>query len=260
MMTRAVKPRASCERTSGPSCRGRGATVWALALLLGPGVTATASAGFMMVEQYDIVESFDVPIPDLGSASVEIDVPAHGTIFDLDVDIVIEHTWQGDLIIELEKDGGPTATLLYRPGDSTQSVGTSGFGADNFGTGLDGPFIFDDEATAFYDAGSPAGIGALADPGIDDVGGSWIPYGGPQPDGTQTLGIFDGLDIFGTWRLNVSDNFTGDTGTIQQFSLHAQVSNLMPVPSTLALVGLGLTGMMAAGRRRSRKGPSRAAA
>ncbi len=40
-------------------------------------------------------------------------------IKDLDVDLIIQHTWQGDLIIELEHvDSGQRHTILYRAGDS----------------------------------------------------------------------------------------------------------------------------------------------
>jgi hypothetical protein len=218
-----------------------------LALLLGAGMAGNASATVI-----DYLWTGSIAIPDKGSAFAEIQVPDHGLISDLDVDIVIPHTWQGDLVIQLQQVGGPTAPLIFRAGDSDGNG--FGFSENNYGTSQD-PFVFDDEAAAFYDAPPTDGIGAIAAPGIANVGGSWIPYGSQASGLYQTLALFDGLDIFGTWRLLVSDNVAGDTGTIQQFSLHANVEQAaVPEPGTLALLGLGLTGLFAAGRRRARDG------
>lgn len=235
------------ERNPDICTRARRVTAAALALLLGAGINTTASALML-----DYVWNGSIPIPDNDATGVfaEIDVMDNGTIEDLDVDIVIGHTFQGDLIIELEQVGGPTAPLIYRAGDS-DDVGF-GFSADNFGT-VAAPFIFDDEAAAFYDSAAPDGIGATPDPGIANVGGNWIPYGSQASGLTQTLSLFDGLDIFGTWRLHVSDNASADTGDIQQFSLHVTTVEEMPEPAMVALFGFGLTGLLVAGRRRSRE-------
>ncbi len=91
-----------------------------------------------------------LPIPDGTGEFVGATINTNdvGIIKDVDVDIVVEHTWQGDLIIELEHDG-VRVPLIYRAGDS-QSGGL-GFSADNFG-GPNGKFIFDDEAAEFYDS------------------------------------------------------------------------------------------------------------
>lgn len=117
------------------------------------------------------------PIPDADPAGVSNtqSVPDSGEIVDVDVDLLIEHTWQGDLIVDISHNG-VTVPLLYRAGDSQS--GGFGFSADNYGDPLNGEkFILDDEAMDPYDSASPNGIGNVADPGFDNVTGNWLPYG-----------------------------------------------------------------------------------
>lgn len=182
-----------------------------------------------------------------GQAWVPIIVPDDGTtIKDVDVDILIEHTWQGDLIIEVEKIGGPRVPLLYRAGDSDPVVGGFGFSADNFGDPASGAtMILDDEANEAYDGGGNGNWGSIADPGVADVTGSWVPYGAFPDGGISGLGAFDGLSKGGEWMLHVSDNATGDTGQVLGWSLH--ITNV-PEPSSLSL--LALSGLMFFRRRR----------
>ena len=109
--------------------------------------------------------------------------------------------------------------------------------------------ILDDEAGAFYDSAAPNGIGAIADPGIANVTGPWIPYAGPQPAATATLGAFDGLRKEGEWILWVSDNAGADPGSLLQFSLH--ITNQIPEPASAMLLALGGLVLVRLGRRRS---------
>lgn len=211
-----------------------------LAALIGAGCVATAAQaqvrdyewfGFIPLEDGTGVFEF---------ASIFVDDSA--LIADIDVGMTIETTWQGDLIVELEHvNSGTRLPLIYRPGDSDGTG--AGFSADNFGTF--GVFRFDDEADEFYDSFPPDGIGAIPDPGIPDVGGSWIPYGSQASGLTHTLSAFDGLNKQGEWRLYASDNAAGDLAFLTHFSM---TITQVPGPSALAL--LGVAGLV--GRRRRR--------
>ena len=212
-------------------------------------VAMTASSALAQGNTKDFKWDGKIPIPDNDDfVFAEIIVPDDpdglNTIADLDVDLIIQHTWQGDLIIELEHvESGQRHTILYRPGDSDGTG--AGFSADDLGIpggpGDPDKFILDDEADNYYDAG-PAGWGAVPDPGIDNVTGRWRSYGAWN-DGAgeeRTLRNFYGKDKRGTWRLWVSDNAAGDQGTLLNFSLH--FVNI-PAPGALALLGLaGLVG------------------
>ncbi len=189
----------------------------------------------------------NVPIPDSSTAGPGMlsdtqTVPDSGTIADVNVDLLIEHTWQGDLIVDISH-GGVTVPLMYRSGDSQST--SFGFSADNFGDPANpsSRFILDDEAGAFYDSAPPNGIGAVADPGIANVSGSWLPFG---VNGASALSAFDGLDKNGPWILSISDNAGGDTGTLLSWSLH--IENV-PEPGSFLLLAFSGLGALALRRR-----------
>ena len=178
----------------------------------------------------------NIPIPDNdGFVFAQIIVPddpdGPRAIADLDVDLIILHPWQGDLIVELEHvDDGLRVPLLYRPGDSDGTG--AGFSADNIGSpATGGKFIFDDEGGEFYDGLPPDGIGNVPHPGIADVTGPWIPYGSQVSGLTRTLSSFDGHDRRGTWRLWVSDNEPEDTGSILNWAYSSALEGSPPSSS-----------------------------
>lgn len=68
----------------------------------------------------------------------------------------------------------------------------------------------------------------------------------------QSLSVFDGLDMFGTWTLFAQDTRRGDP--LQYFGAWLDITTgpvaEVPEPATVAIVGLGLIGMGALRRRR----------
>ncbi|MGE0480011.1 MAG: proprotein convertase P-domain-containing protein [Phycisphaerae bacterium] len=160
------------------------------------------------------------PIPDFsggmpGVASHSIMVDASFGVLDLDVGLLIPHTYQGDLQIVLTSPVGTVITLVDRPGYPQSSFG---FSENNFGNSAAGKlFVLDDEAPARYDVGSP---GAPA----DNVNGAW------RPDG-DLLAIFDAENPLGVWTLTVFDREAQDVGMIASWRLTFIESGATPCPS-----------------------------
>ena len=129
-------------------------------------------------------ESPNVSIPenDASGVSSNLSIPASGSIIDINVDIDINHTYVGDLIIELSHNG-TTVVLLDRNGCSSNDI--------------DG--TFDDEGSIPNTTCTTPLSGLII------------------PD--ESLTAFDGLDQTGIWTLSVSDNADVDVGTLNEWCL-----------------------------------------
>ncbi|MBK8915426.1 MAG: proprotein convertase P-domain-containing protein [Phycisphaerales bacterium] len=159
----------------------------------------------------------ELAIPDGSAAGIDDVITIGGgeafVITDILVGLLITHTFQGDIIAELTGPNAAVITLLNQPGFPES---TFGFGANNFGNPTDGTFmIIDDLAATTYD------VPAVADPGTADVTGAWKPDTGP-------LSTFVGINSLGNWTLNVSDNTTVDTGTLNAWRLILVGANPCP--------------------------------
>jgi hypothetical protein len=143
----------------------------------------------------------NLPIPDRNSAGVSdtITITDTGTIVDLDVTLVVDHTFVGDLWVQLEHvDTGTTVRLLDRPG-RPPGPGCSGDDIEA---------VFDDEA------GSAAETTCVT-PGPVAIEGPVRPW--------RPLGAFDGEDLSGDWRIRISDRRRGNRGTVREWCLSASV-------------------------------------
>jgi subtilisin-like proprotein convertase family protein len=128
------------------------------------------------------------PLQDLATEVVPIQVTDAGQIVDIDVRIRANHTFDSDL----------SFTLISPDGTAVDLSSGNGGGGDNYGDGAADcsgrPTVFDDQAPN-------AIVGAIA------------PFAASfRPE--QPLARFTGHPAQGTWRLQVTDSFGADTGTL----------------------------------------------
>ncbi|MCX7556909.1 proprotein convertase P-domain-containing protein [Xanthomonadaceae bacterium JHOS43] len=154
------------------------------------------SAVFSFTTANIICVTPNAPIPDSSPAGLnsEIVIANGGSIDDLDVAINITHTWVGDIIARLTHvETGTSVAMIDRIG--TTSSSSFGCSADNIDA------ILDDEGSA------------------GPVETACPPNGGQRYTPNFALSAFDTESLAGTWRLNVSDNASGDTGTLNSWCL-----------------------------------------
>lgn len=194
----AAQPHGACCFDGGANCEWleQAACVEAGGVYLGDGAPCSSDVSF--------VRNANRPIPDGGTttdlffiAPTGNDVIQPGS---LRVGVLIEHTWQGDLRVELIHPGGQVIRLLDRPGEPPGF----GYSADHFGNPATGEEMIFADGYAPYDDGSPGA------PGTNPVG-VW----GPD----QPLSTFEGLSRAGTWRLRVTDFALSDTGRIVRWRI-----------------------------------------
>lgn len=124
-------------------------------------------------------------------------VTGSGTISDLDLRIDdLEHSWLGDLTVELIHPNGTTRATIF------ERLGGGGYN----GTAIS-QAIFDSSASA-----------TLPTAGADPAGHPPI-TGRVRPE--ESLGVFNGLPVAGTWKLRITDGYPGDSGTLNRWGLNS---------------------------------------
>jgi subtilisin-like proprotein convertase family protein len=140
-------------------------------------------------------EGAQVSIPEAGSGSLNssIFIPASaGTIRDLDINLAIAHTFNGDLDVTLTHVATNTVVTLFT------DVG-----------GTDAGFII----TLNDEAGTD--IGSADNPDDEAISGTF------NLEGAALLSIFDGLSAGGEWRLTITDDSPAgpDVGSLITWSM-----------------------------------------
>jgi subtilisin-like proprotein convertase family protein len=134
------------------------------------------------------------PIPDAGATSDTLVVGQGGALTDLNLSLRVTHTYVGDLAFSLvHEDTGTSVAVFDRPGVPGSQFGCGGDDID---------VILDDDGTAPVEttcSNAPA------------ISGTLIP--------NAALAAFNGEDLSGSWRLDISDNAGSDIGTLDEWCL-----------------------------------------
>lgn len=191
----------------------------------------------------DIVDNsgagFAIPDNDAAGMTSVINIGANECITDVEITLFgTNHTWIGDLVIQVTSPNGSTADLAVRVGDTT---GGSGDSSD-----LGGDYTFTDAGGDLWAAANAGANGDVIAPGPYTATGI-----GDAATGTGTpvslAGLFGGEKTAGAWTLFIQDNAAGDTGDIAGWGLNI-TSTAIPEPGSLVL--LGAMGVACAVRRR----------
>ncbi len=168
----------------------------------------SATRRFAVAAPLSYCQTPGLAIPDNNTTGVnsQLTIPAGaGIVSDLDVDLVVTHTWVGDLKFTLS-NGTTTVAFYDRPGYTGSGFGCNGDNIDVL-VNDEGP----DGNVESYCSNLPATSG-------NRIGG--------DPASPSLLAAFDGQSLTGTWTLNASDNASGDTGTVNSWCV--VVPNAMP--------------------------------
>lgn len=179
--------------------------LWLLALLLPCGAPA------QILDTWWFVERTAVPDDSLGGLTYSETLDSPVTfITDLDVFLMVEGGFNGDLYVTLSHDSG-FSVLLNRIGVGPGQPG--GSTDPGFGMG----FTLDDSGPDVHGAASGGG----------PLGGRWGPDGrdvspllvtGLEPR-TALLGSFNGLDANGIWTLHIADVSPSGQGTLVKWGM-----------------------------------------
>jgi subtilisin-like proprotein convertase family protein len=150
-------------------------------------------------------------------------IPADSTIADIVLEVAIDHTWIGDLVIKLQTPDESILGVLSRPG--MEEFGDDGGGCCGTGATISSEFPVQFFDTAVNDAEEMGA--ALANSDIVCADDGLCDYF-PNPDSIQeppsNFGDLAGGDASGDWVLCIGDAAFDDFGVFESWSLDVSVA------------------------------------
>lgn len=204
----------------------------------GPSVVPTAPAGCAPTTT-TVTQSTPTAIVDVGTVTSTVTVSGAGTyLWDVDLTTFITHTFAADLDISITSPAGTIVTLTT----------DNGAGNDNVFNGT----VWDDDANPGGTVPYSANNGVVTDQTYANLtlASPLVPEG--------ALGAFVGENPNGTWTITITDDLTGDTGSLGSWSLavttfpnaviaDAPVSVSQTTPTAIVDVGVASSTLSFAG-------------
>lgn len=139
-------------------------------------------------------------------------VSGNFTVADVNLGLLLAHTYRGDLVLTLVSPANTRVTLQTAAGSN---------GGDNFNA------LLDDEAASAITAYTGNDT-ATATTVVPPYNASYTP--------ASALSAFDGQNAAGTWTLEICDQYAGDSGSFYQADLY-----LASAPSSYADLSLAMS-------------------
>jgi subtilisin-like proprotein convertase family protein/uncharacterized protein YvpB len=151
--------------------------------------------------------SHPISIPDNNANGVSDDISISDgrVLVNVRLYLDISHSYVGDLVVTLSNQNtNHTITAINRPGLPPYGCSHS-------------------DIVAVLDSGAAEPVDDQCASYPHAISGIYRPV--------ETLSIFTGQNVAGTWRLNVSDHYINDTGTLNHWCLETQLSDSTPAPT-----------------------------
>lgn len=136
------------------------------------------------------------------------------------VELTMDHTYVGDLVLKVVAPSGHVSTLMHRPGVTTPMDNGDGTGGNSANIVSTHPITFARGVGGFMSEALGSSLMTTQAPCRDNV---YCTYVGVSPVGPDEI---QREPAVGTWRVCVGDAASGDTGTITSVELQLDATTV----------------------------------